>query len=489
MRDKDYYHKRNSLLAKFLFGMWLVLTILNFLTKEDISHIICFLLMGILAFPISLYILKKKKEDEKKQEFLAYYLQACAITLITILLIFDSGLVVYIYLFVFSINSLIFLNIRIVVFTNTYAMFVAIYFLFAKTENLFPPDFLLKGGKLAITDSMYVVLAFIITLYSQYLILNYFGQLTEQLKNEKELLKQNIEKIKSMVGNVKLFGTRFVKSVNKASESSEQITEGFGYIQESNQNLVTNTSKIMSEMKNIQNKVIELNEQSNVLDKKSHDMTLFSAQSKEQMKKLEEKNKDLELVQFENSKLLEKLAQRSEAIHSIVLSLQGFSNQTNLLALNASIEAARAGEHGKGFKIVADEVKKLSEMSNNETKQIENIINELIDEIEQAKAGGEKGKNSLEVIKNVATTVFENIQSLQKEAENLQSMAEETKMKGNSIETNSSNINISMSSLMESSEKTNTLTKEMNDWLKNLDELIKTIERNNLELQEQMMNL
>jgi len=76
----------------------------------------------------------------------------------------------------------------------------------------------------------------------------------------------------------------------------------------------------------------------------------------------------------ETSKKVKRLGESSQKISKVVNLIGRFAAQTNLLALKASIEAARAGEEGRGFAVLAEEVRSLSNQSAQATAEIESLV-------------------------------------------------------------------------------------------------------------------
>lgn len=111
----------------------------------------------------------------------------------------------------------------------------------------------------------------------------------------------------------------------------------------------------------------------------------------------------------------------SAQIEILANNIRGVASRTNLLALNASIEAARSGRSGRGFGVVAQEVKGLSDETTNSSLGIEKITNkmkELSGEIEKSAAISER--SLLELQKNGTKKITVIKQGLEKNNINIE---------------------------------------------------------------------
>jgi len=131
----------------------------------------------------------------------------------------------------------------------------------------------------------------------------------------------------------------------------------------------------------------------------------------------------------ENSKLnahysqsIQTILENTATINKITEDIQYISDQTNLLALNAAIEAARAGEHGRGFSVVAEEVRKLSDRTNQASNDITQIVGKVNDSVgaiskslNENRVKTENKKDSVDrAVKSLLTTAKESTEVFSK---------------------------------------------------------------------------
>ncbi len=198
-------------------------------------------------------------------------------------------------------------------------------------------------------------------------------------------VKQNVQKdfinFNAIVDEMYTFNNSVAKIAKTMQSTSNEITDVLDEVSTAAISQAEDTERVVG-----------------VLNESINNLTSVSQESDENKSKIEAAVGDIEksfnevtgtateindvLSQFSHIKENgTELKRKADDITSIVSIVSAIAQQINLLALNASIEAARAGEAGRGFSVVAEEVRKLSEETNSAVSKINDSLTSFVSSI------------------------------------------------------------------------------------------------------------
>ncbi len=218
---------------------------------------------------------------------------------------------------------------------------------------------------------------------------------------------EHIEHLKDVLNDMILSSSKNLKLIQNALQSyqnadfrftiHEKLDGQMGELIENSNYLGKNISSLLGIISNANNVL-----QSSI--------TSLSSGSKSLNHSVEIQNNSLMKINNITEKMVESLEENnqnmlymkddSENMKNILEKISTIANQTNLLALNAAIEAARAGEHGRGFAVVADEVRKLAESTQDALLEISASIDKMVASVLSATTTFKVQENQIKGINN-----------------------------------------------------------------------------------------
>ncbi len=258
-------------------------------------------------------------------------------------------------------------------------------------DSLVAPLFDAVSGQVLVTAIVVIICTLLFNLLCNILFrpLNNVSQALAQIANGSGDLTQRIhvenkDEVGELANNFNTFVESLQQLIQHIRQQSQQLTEGSeqstnranNSVKELNlqQQEITMVATAVTEMASATREIASHAEQtaeaaqnSSSSTQKGHSLVI---ETKASINNLANEVNEASMV-------ISELQQHSQEINTVLATIQGIAEQTNLLALNAAIEAARAGEQGRGFAVVADEVRVLSQRTHTSTEEIKSTIDIL----------------------------------------------------------------------------------------------------------------
>ncbi len=203
------------------------------------------------------------------------------------------------------------------------------------------------------------------------------------------------------------------KSSDEISTSAQELSDGLKQMEQNIGKASSAAASIAANVEELTVSITHVAENTGDASRLANDSDRQAREGRETVTKLVEEINRVSTVVTGASERIVSLQSESQKISNIVQVIKDIAEQTNLLALNAAIEAARAGEHGRGFAVVADEVRKLSERTSQSTGEITTMVAAIQNSTGQVVSGIEAGVSAVNNSVDHARHAGETIASLQ----------------------------------------------------------------------------